>query len=150
MSESSSNRPPRNASGTVPRQARVLVVDDERLVAESFRRILSDEFTVTAITQPEQALAWISSGESFDVILCDVMMPVMNGVELRNRIEGLSPDQAARIVFVTGGIVMPEVRALLERVPNAWLEKPIDIEGLRELIRRRVRSAAWIPSSPAV
>jgi len=71
-------------------------------------------------------------------------------VELRNRLERLAPDQAARIVFVTGGIVNPEVRALLERVPNAWLEKPIDIEGLRELIRRRVRSAAWIPSSPAV
>jgi CheY-like chemotaxis protein len=126
------------------------VVDDERLVAESFRRILSDEFTVTAITQPEQALAQITSGEWFDVILCDVMMPAMNGVELRNRIEGHAPDQAARIVFVTGGIVRPEVRALLERVPNAWLEKPIDIEGLRDLIRRRVRSAAWIPSSPAV
>jgi CheY-like chemotaxis protein len=150
MPESSSDRPPRTASGTVPRRARVLVVDDEKLVAESFRRILSDEFTVTAITQPEQALEWIVSGESFDVILCDVMMPMMSGVELRNRLEGLAPDQAARIVFVTGGIVNPEVRALLERVPNAWLEKPIDIEGLRELIRRRVRSAAWIPSSPAV
>jgi CheY-like chemotaxis protein len=128
----------------------VLVVDDERMVAESFRRILSDEFAVTAITEPEQALAWITSGETFDVILCDVMMPAMNGVELRNRIEGLAPDQAARIVFVTGGIVMPEVRALLERVPNAWLEKPIDIDGLRDLIRRRLRGAAWIPSSPAV
>jgi CheY-like chemotaxis protein len=150
MSGSSSDRPPRTASGTVPRRARVLVVDDERMVAESFRRILSDEFAVTAITEPEQALAWITSGETFDVILCDVMMPAMNGVELRNRIEGLAPDQAARIVFVTGGIVMPEVRALLERVPNAWLEKPIDIDGLRDLIRRRLRGAAWIPSSPAV
>ncbi|HXN33568.1 MAG TPA: response regulator [Polyangiaceae bacterium] len=128
----------------------MLVVDDEKLVAESFRRILSDEFTVAAITQAEQALEWITAGEWFDVILCDVMMPVMSGVELRNRLERLAPDQAARIVFVTGGIVNPEVRAMLERVPNAWLEKPIDIEGLRELIRRRVRSAAWIPSSPAV
>lgn len=150
MSGSSSDRPPRSASGTVPRRARVLIVDDEKLVAESFLRILSDEFTVTASTQPEQVLAQITAGESFDVILCDVMMPVMNGVELRNCIEAHAPDQAARIVFITGGIVKPEVRTLLERVPNAWLEKPIDIEGLRDLIRRRVRGAAWIPSSPAV
>ena len=104
---------------------------------------------MTAITEPDEAIAHIVSGESFDVILCDVMMPSMNGVELRNRIEGHAPDQAARIVFITGGIVKPEVRALLERVPNAWLEKPIDIEGLRDLIRRRVRGA-WIRSSPAV
>ena len=59
------------------------------------------------------------------------MMPSMNGVELRDRIEGHARDQAARIVFITGGIVKPEVRALLERIPNAWLEKPIDIEGLQ-------------------
>lgn len=140
----------RTASGTVPRRARVLVVDDELLVAESLRMVLSDEFTVTALTNPVHALAGVSAGESFDVILCDVMMPIMNGVELRNRIEGVAPDQAARIVFVTGGIVNPEVRELLESVPNAWLEKPLDIEGLRELIRRRVRSEAWLPSRPAV
>jgi CheY-like chemotaxis protein len=150
MSPPPSDPTSRTASGTVPRRARVLVVDDESLVAESLRLVLSDEFTVTATTNPEQALARIVSGESFDVILCDVMMPVLNGVELRNRIEGVAPDQAARIVFVTGGIVNPEVRALLESVSNAWLEKPLEVEGLRELIRRRVRSAAWLPSRPAV
>src|SRR5580693_239567 len=141
MSESQSPPPARMQSGTVPRRARVLVVDDERLVGSSLRRVLGDEFSVTTTTDPEQAFAWIVNGESFDVILCDVMMPVMNGVVLRNRIHDVMPDQAARIVFVTGGIVLPEVQALLERVPNAWLEKPVDVEGLRELIRRRIRSA---------
>jgi CheY-like chemotaxis protein len=144
------SEPPRTASGTVPRRARVLVVDDEHLVAESLRLVLADECSVTATTDPTRALADIAEGESFDVILCDVMMPVMNGVELRNRIESVAPDQAARIVFVTGGIVNPEVRALLESVPNAWLEKPLDLEGLRELIRRRVRSDSWLPARPAV
>jgi CheY-like chemotaxis protein len=134
----------------MPRRARVLVVDDEPLVAESLRLVLSDEFAVWATTYPEQALTRIASGESFDVILCDVMMPIMSGVELRNRIDAIAPDQAARIVFVTGGIVRPDVRALLEGVPNAWLEKPIDLEGLRELIRRRMRSTSWLPSLPAV
>jgi CheY-like chemotaxis protein len=148
--DSQSPPPPRTHSGTVPRRARVLVVDDERLVGESLRRVLADEFAVTATTDPEQALTWITTGESFDVILCDVMMPVTNGVQLRNRIDAIAPDQAARIVFVTGGIVLPEVQSLLERVPNAWLEKPIDVEGLRELIRRRMRSATWLPEAPAV
>lgn len=150
MSEPPSAPPSRTASGILPRRARVLVVDDEPLLAESLRLVLSEEFTVAATCIPEQALARIVSGESFDVILCDVMMPVTNGVELRNRIEGVAPDQAARIVFITGGIVNSDVRALLECVPNAWLEKPLDLDGLRELIRRRVRSPAWLPARPAV
>jgi CheY-like chemotaxis protein len=123
----------------------VLVIDDEPLVAESLRLVLSGEFGVTTTTEPTQALAWIVSGESFDVILCDVMMPGMNGIELRARVEEVDADQAARIVFVTGGILLPHVRSLLESVPNAWIEKPIDLEGLRELVRRRVRgeTPAW-------
>jgi CheY-like chemotaxis protein len=127
-------------SATMVRQARILVVDDERMVAQALSLVLSREFAVTTTTQPAQALEWIVSGESFDVILCDVMMPEMNGVELRARIDAIDPDQAARIVFVTGGVLLPHVRALLESVPNAWIEKPIDIDGLRELVRRRVRA----------
>jgi len=135
-----SDPPPRAASGTMVRQARILIVDDEPLVAQSLRLVLDREFAVTTTTDPGQALEWIASGDSFDVILCDVMMPGMNGVELRNRIETVDADQAARVVFVTGGILMPHVRTLLESVPNAWIEKPIDLEGLRELVRRRVRA----------
>ena len=127
-----SDPPPRVASGTMVRQARILIVDDEPLVAQSLRLVLSREFSVTTTTDPAEAFEWIASGESFDVILCDVMMPGMNGVELRARIQTIEPDQAARMVFVTGGILLPHVRALLEGVPNVWIEKPIDLEGLRE------------------
>jgi CheY-like chemotaxis protein len=140
------------------RAPRVLVVDDEPLILESIRVVLSGEFAVAVTTLPEQALAWITSGMPFDVILCDVMMPGMNGIELRDRLDAVSPEQAARIVFVTGGALLPHVRALLERVPNAWLEKPIDVEGLREFVRRRAGMAAlvaeerpaWRSSAPGV
>jgi CheY-like chemotaxis protein len=129
-------------SGLRPRVARVLVIDDEAMVAKSLQLVLATEFDVTRTTEPEQALEWLSAGESFDVILCDVMMPRINGVELRNRVAQFSPDQAARIVFITGGLLLPHVRVLLDSVPNTCLEKPLDLDGLRELIRRRVR-AAW-------
>jgi CheY-like chemotaxis protein len=125
-----------------PRVARVLVVDDEAMVAKSLQLVLAREFDVSRTTEPEKALEWFSRGESFDVILCDVMMPRINGVELRNRVARFSPDQAARIVFITGGLLLPHVRVLLDSVPNTCLEKPLDLDGLRELIRRRVR-AAW-------
>lgn len=125
----------------------MLVVDDEALVVDSLRRLLSGEFEISSTTRAAEALAWITGGESYDVILCDVMMPDLSGVELRKRIEEVASEQAARIVFVTGGLILPHVRAMLDDVPNTVLEKPIDIEGLRELIRRRVRASWQTPSS---
>ena len=139
----SSNAPPSD------RAASVLVVDDEPLILESIRLVLSNEFAVAVTTLPEQALAWMTSGGPYDVVLCDVMMPGMNGIELRDRIHAVSPEQAARIVFVTGGALLPDVRAMLERVPNAWLEKPIDVDSLREFVRRRA-GAAGLPLEAAV
>jgi CheY-like chemotaxis protein len=165
--------PPNAPPAPETKAGRVLVVDDEPLILESIRLVLSNEFAVVVTTLPEQALAWMTPGASaeagrppevsprvpFDVVLCDVMMPGMNGIELRDRIHAVSPEQAARIVFVTGGALLPHVRAMLERVPNAWLEKPIDMEGLREFVRRRAGSAAaaagmgdvaWRTSAPGV
>jgi CheY-like chemotaxis protein len=131
----------RSVSGVRACVPRVLVVDDELLVVQSLRLVLSSEFHVECTTHADQAFAWIAAGQSYDVILCDVMMPGLSGVELRDRVQAVSPDQAARIVFITGGLIVPEVRATLDHVTNTILEKPIDLDGLRELIRRRVRGA---------
>lgn len=122
-------------SGTTRRVLRVLIVDDEPFVAESIRLVLADEFDVTSMTDPAQALASLTSGDSYDVILCDVMMPNMNGVELRNHVHAHDPELAARIVLVTGGILMEKVHQLLETVPNRVLAKPFDFASLREFIR---------------
>jgi CheY-like chemotaxis protein len=121
------------------------VVDDDPLVADAIRLVLSTDCSVDVSIDPVSALGRIRAGETFDVILCDVMMPRMNGIELRDRIDAISPEQSARIVFVTGGILRPDVRSLLESVPNAWIEKPIDIEGLRALVRRRTRAEGTPP-----
>jgi DNA-binding NtrC family response regulator len=123
-----------------PRVGRVLIIDDEVRVYEALKRVLSNEFEVVATQHPAEALEWLVGGDWYDVVLCDVMMPTMNGIELRNRLHAARADQAARIVFVTGGLVWDRVRQLVESVPNLVLEKPIDLTALRELIRRRVRS----------
>jgi len=142
-------RVPRSESGVRAYIPRVLVVDDELLVVQSLHLVLSNEFEITGTTHADEALAWIASGQTYDVILCDVMMPGLSGVELRDRIHAVEPDQAARIVFITGGLIVPEVRAMLDHVTNTVLEKPIDLDGLRELIRRRVRGA-WSAAASEV
>jgi len=67
------------SSGVHARVATVLVIDDELMVAKSLERVLSGEFEVTRTTEPERALEWLSAGKSYDVILCDVMMPASTG-----------------------------------------------------------------------
>lgn len=127
----------RSASGAAPRIARVLVVDDEPHIGRSLCLALGDEFDVTSTVDPDEALRWLTSGDWYDVVLCDLMMPTMSGVDLRARVLEHSPDLAARIIFVTGGLLLPHVQALLESVPNTVLAKPFDLDAMRALIRRR-------------
>jgi CheY-like chemotaxis protein len=131
----------RTRSGTTPRVARVLVVDDEPYVADAIRLVLSDEFEVTATTDPVDALERVRDGARYDVVLCDVMMPGMNGVVLRNRVHAVAPELAASFVFMTGGVLHAHLRQLLGSVPNPCLEKPLDFAALRAFIRRRTRVA---------
>jgi CheY-like chemotaxis protein len=131
---------PRKASGTTRRVGRVLVIDNEASIAEMLRQALSDEFEVTATTDPIAALGWLLAGDWYDVILCDVMMPTMHGVELRQRVHAERPDIAARIVFVTGGVGWEHLRRAMDELPNMVLPKPFELGALREMIRRRTSS----------
>jgi CheY-like chemotaxis protein len=136
-----SERPPkRTLSGTRPIRGRVLVVDDDAFVGDAVALILADAHAVTVVDRAEEALALITRGDRFDVILCDVMMPVMSGADLHARMIAVAPAEAARMVFVTGCALVPEVRAFLDRVPNTCLEKPFEVEALRAFVERRVRA----------
>lgn len=124
-------------SGIRIRPACVLVVDDDARIAESLCELLSDEFVVRATSNPEDALASVLLGAWYDVILSDVMMPGMTGIDLYQRLHAVRPAQAARIVFMTGGVGDDRLRAALDGLPNLLLDKPVDVADLRELVRRR-------------
>jgi PAS domain S-box-containing protein len=115
---------------------RVLVVDDERLVGEAIARTLSEENEVEVVTEAQEALARIARGDRFDVILCDLMMPVMTGMDLYAEIVRVAPKLVGRLVFMTGGAFTSRARAFLESVVNPCLEKPLDMSKLRSLIAR--------------
>jgi ligand-binding sensor domain-containing protein/signal transduction histidine kinase/CheY-like chemotaxis protein len=121
-------------------RGRVLVVDDDPLVASSLRRSLAREHEVEVMTSARQALEKLAHPETvpYDVVLCDLMMPDMTGMELHEALLARSPLAAGRMVFVTGGAFTPSSQAFLERVGNVRLEKPFEPEKLRELVRSRV------------
>jgi CheY-like chemotaxis protein len=91
------------------------------------------------MTRAEEAREALERGERFDVILCDLMMPQMTGMELHAALERVAPDQARRVVVLTGGAYTEAGRAFLARVALPHVEKPFDAARLRELVGSLVR-----------
>lgn len=119
-------------------RGRVLVVDDEPLLARSLSRLLGGEHDVVAVSSGLAALELLRTGERFDVLLCDLRMPGMSGIELYERVGASMPEVTERMVFFTGAAFSSDVRAFLRSVQNEHVEKPFDPPALRALVRRFV------------
>ncbi len=117
------------------RRGWVLVIDDELAIGEAIRRLLTPEHDVIVLTSARQAHQRIVLGERFDVIICDLMMPEMTGMDLHTELARLAPDQAARMVLLTGGAFTSRGREFLQRVPNQRLEKPFDAQDIHTVVR---------------
>lgn len=128
--------PPAVAAG---RRGRILVIDDEAPLGRMFNRVLGGEHELVIHRSAREALDRIRTGERFDIILCDLMMPEVTGMDVHAEVVRLAPEQAARMVFVTGGAFTPRAREFLEGVPNPRLEKPFDPQSLRGLVAALLR-----------
>jgi CheY-like chemotaxis protein/PAS domain-containing protein len=121
------------------RRGRVLLVDDEAVILNVLDRALGRQHDCTLANTAGEALSRVQAGERFDVILCDLMMPVMNGMDLYAEIERSCPDQALKVVFLTGGAFTPALQAFLASVHNERIEKPFDVSALQATINARLQ-----------
>jgi PAS domain S-box-containing protein len=133
-----------NAELVAAAHGKVLVIDDEPAVGLAVRRVLRGH-DVTVVTGAREALDRIASGAEFDVILSDLMMPGMSGMDLYGVLLREHPKMAARVVFVTGGAFTPEANAFLDRVANERMEKPFHFKQLRDLVRKFVKQPRPAP-----
>jgi PAS domain S-box-containing protein len=120
------------------RRGRVLVIDDEESLGHAIRRYLAQEHDVEAVTSARVALDLLSGGARYDVILCDLMMPQITGMELHESVTRMDAAQAAKIVFVTGGAFTESARTFFETTPNPRIEKPFDLKALRHLVNELI------------
>jgi CheY-like chemotaxis protein len=113
----------------------VLVVDDEQAIGLAIRRVLAAH-DVTVVTTAQAALDLLAGGKEFDVVLSDLMMPGMSGMDLYREIVRRSPEVAKKVVFLTGGAFTAEAHAFLDGVGNERINKPFDSKALREMVLR--------------
>jgi len=122
---------------TPARATAVLVVDDEPSIGAAIRRVLRGQ-DVTLVTTAQAALDLLATGKDFALVLSDLMMPGMSGMDLYRELIRSYPQMVPRVVLLTGGAFTREARVFLDRVSNERMEKPFDPKALRELAQRFV------------
>src|SRR5262249_47536260 len=127
-------QPVATAAAKRARAARILLIDDEAALGRSLRSLLAPHDEVVPVTRARDALDRLERGEAFDVIVCDLMMPEISGIELYERLGGVAPAYTDRIIFMTGGAFTPQARQFLAKLGRPHLEKPFTEDELRRAI----------------
>jgi len=117
-------------------RARILAVDDEEMVGNALRRIFTGH-DFEFVRSGKAALEQIGAGARYDVILLDLTMPQMSGMRLYTELMRIDPAQAARVIFITGGVLTAAAQRFLDEVPNLRLHKPFDAGELRAVVRKQ-------------
>ncbi|HEY6459947.1 MAG TPA: response regulator [Polyangiaceae bacterium] len=124
----------------VLRPGRVLLIDDDSRFGHTIQEVLSERHEVVVASNALDALALLFGGERFDVVLCDVRMPEVDGIEFHRRLRAALPREAARVVFVTSDPEGSDVLAYFKHLPNLVLAKPIQLAEVESLIHRSIRT----------
>jgi len=118
---------------------RLLILDDEPKMVTGLRRMLGDDHDVVPFTDAREALARINAGEQFDAVLCDIVMPGMDGIEFFAELARVAPALAERTGFVTGGALTESVRAFADEHSRRCLRKPFEVDSLRAFVETLLR-----------
>lgn len=118
------------------RRIQLLVVDDDERLRRIYPRALRERYDVLVAEGGQEAIDLLSSGSEVDVILSDVAMPDVDGLQLLGWLEAERPALARRLLFVTAAAGDAPYRDLLARASNPVLEKPAAREDLYAAIDR--------------
>lgn len=136
-------RPP----ATAPIRRRILLVDDEPKVLEALGRCLVHHHEIALASSGHEALAVLHDDDRFDVVVCDLVMPGIDGVALIERIRAQYPALADRIIVLSGGAATPRTAAFVDRTDLSVLDKPISADTILGAIEDTAKRAAP-PRSP--
>jgi len=125
---------PEDAPAPAGPRRRVLLVDDEPLVARALQRGLQRAHDVTVLHSAEEALRRLDAGERWEAMLFDLMMPGLDGVAVHQAISARHPALLPRLAFVTGGAFGERASAFLASHDVVVLPKPMEPRRLLEVV----------------
>ncbi len=126
----------------------VLVIDDEPVIRETLSRQLSRHLDVTVVGNAEAALALWSAGGSFDLTLCDLMMPGHGARWLYAALLERCPEAVRSFCVMTGGAVDPQDARFLAQAAPPLLRKPFSSSDVISFIENAVNAPESAPSGP--
>ena len=88
-----------------PGRARLLLVDDEPSIRAVYPEVLGGDYDVSVAASGREALDVLAEGGDFDVILCDLTMPDMDGPDLYDALRSKAPQLLDRVLFCSGGLI---------------------------------------------
>ena len=112
----------------------ILIVDDERLICYSLERLLSADYTVYKAANGKEGLDIIRSQGNIDLVLSDIMMPVMDGIEMIETVRSENKDII--IIAMTAVYSGEKVTEVLEKGADAYILKPFDVPYLERKIKK--------------
>jgi CheY-like chemotaxis protein len=125
----------------------LLVVENEATLRLELAVHLGSTYDVAAVASADEALRLVAQGASFDVVLCELTMPEMNGVQLCQRLARMESKLTSRVVLMASRKVAPaSVRHALEGLPNPCITWPFEIDALADLLERHRARAASVES----
>jgi PAS domain S-box-containing protein len=117
-------------------KAKILVVDDEQVVRDLVKRVLVGEgYEVDTVDNADDALKKIES-KRYNLILLDIKMPGISGVELYGSIQKIARSLARRVVFITGDVMAADTEKFLSETKATHIAKPFNAEQLRREVKR--------------
>jgi len=129
---------PARPAPDVPKGTRALVVEDEAALGTAVADALGDAgFVVDRAANGEDALTLID-GNSYDLVICDLKMPKLDGPSLYRKLAATHPALTKRMVFVTGDVAGTEAERFLEECGCRWLAKPFRLRDLVRVARETV------------
>jgi CheY-like chemotaxis protein len=118
------------------RRARVLLVDDEPSIRAVYPEVLGLDYEVVVAANGREGLAILAERTDFDVIVCDMTMPGVDGPQFYEALRAQAPQLLTRILFCSGGLVTARLRQFAKSIPNQFLDKPIALETLCAALER--------------
>ena len=112
--------------------ARILVVDDDPIVQQFLNEILTEEgHEVEIIDNGNDALERLES-ENYDLILLDIKLPGISGIDLYNQLQKKAKSLARRVLFITGDTMSKSTKAFFSKTRVPYITKPFNTEQLEK------------------